>query len=96
MNILYCGDQGISKGVLVSILSLLKHNKSELDIYILTINYKDTKPFPDKTAAFLNDLVKKTNSKNFVKKIDATRVFTANLPVKNMKTYITPCSRRSP
>ena len=92
MNILYCGDQGINKGVLVSILSLLKHNKSELNIYILTINYKDTKPFTDKTTAFLNDLVKKTNAKSFVKKIDATKIFTENLPVKNMKSYFTPCS----
>lgn len=92
MNILYCGDQGISRGVLVSILSLLKHNRKELNIYILTINYKDTKPFTEKSTAFLDDLVKKTNSRSFVKRIDATKVFVENLPKKNMKSYFTPCS----
>ncbi len=92
MNILYCGDQGIKNGILVSILSLLKHNPGPLFIYILTINYKDTVAFPDKSADFLNKLVKKTNKKSFLKKIDATKVFVKSLPEKNMGSYFTPCS----
>ena len=92
MNILYCGDEGISRGVLVSILSLLKHNKEVLHFYIMTIKYEDVKPFKLKTAEFLDRLVKKKNSKNFVKLIDATEVFVKNLPKKNMGSYFTPCS----
>lgn len=110
MNILYCGDEGISRGVLVSILSLLRNGRKKYDeklkkmvesgdieepiyhIYIMTIDYEDTKPFKDKTAKFLNDLVKGANSKNFVKLIDATEVFVKNLPKKNMGSYFTPCS----
>ncbi|MBR2641402.1 glycosyltransferase family 8 protein [Candidatus Saccharibacteria bacterium] len=92
MNILYCGDKGISKGVLVSILSILKHNKGVLNIYILTINYETTVAFTAKTAEFLNELVKKTNEKSFVKLIDATEIFVKNLPKKNMGSYFTPCS----
>ena len=92
MNVLYCGDKGISYGVLVSILSILKHNKGVLHFYILTINYKDTQAFTEKSAKFLDELVKKTNKKSFVKLIDATDVFTANLPTKNMGSYFTPCS----
>lgn len=111
MNILYCGDKGISRGILVSILSILKHNKSPLAIYILTINYEPrddvkrgfgtrifgkkpqkTVAFEEKTAKFLDKLVKKTNPKNFVELIDATEVFVANLPEKNMGSYFTPCS----
>ncbi|MBO7718511.1 glycosyltransferase family 8 protein [Candidatus Saccharibacteria bacterium] len=92
MNILYCGDAGIQNGLLVSVLSILKHNKESLSIYIMTINYGSTKPFSDKATKFLDGLVKKTNSKSFVKKIDATEVFLANLPKKNMGSYFTPCS----
>ena len=110
MNILYCGDEGISRGVLVSILSLLRNGRKKYDeklkkmvesgdieepiyhIYIMTIDYEGTKPFKDKTAKFLNDLVKGANSKNFVKLIDATEVFVKNLPKKNMGSYFTPCS----
>ena len=106
MNILYCGDKGIARGALVSILSLMKHNREPLEIYILTINYQDTVAFPQKTADFLNKLVSGKlknpqlpawlkagqNSKNFVKLIDATKIFVENLPAKNMGSYFTPCS----
>ena len=92
MNILYCGDKGIKDGVLVSILSLIKYNKEPLHIYILTINYEDTVAFADKSAKFLDKIIKKVNPKSFVKKIDATDVFVKNLPQKNMGSYFTPCS----
>ncbi len=92
MNILYCGDKGIARGVLVSILSILKHNKGEIHFYILTINYEDTVAFAEKSAKFLDSLVKKENKASFVKLIDATEVFVKNLPKKNMGSYFTPCS----
>ena len=92
MNILYCGDKGIARGALVSILSILKYNDCPIHFFILTINYKDTVAFTEKSAKFLDELVKKTNPKSFVKLIDATEVFVENLPKKNMGSYFTPCS----
>lgn len=92
MNILYCGDNGIKNGVLVSILSLIKNNDTPLEIYIATIKYEKVKPFSKETTAFLNSLVKKKNPESFVKMIDATDVFVKNLPKKNMGSYFTPCS----
>ena len=94
MNILYCGDKGISKGVLVSILSFLMRGPKEniYNIYIMTIKYEGVKPFDKKTVEFLDELVKKYNAKSFVKLIDATEVFVKNLPKKNMGSYFTPCS----
>ena len=92
MNILYCGDNGIARGVLVSILSLVKHNTRALNIYIMTINYKDTVAFTEKSARFLDELVKEKNPKSFVKRIDAKDAFVKNLPKKNMGSYFTPCS----
>ena len=92
MNILYCGDEGIKRGVLVSILSILKHNKSEIHFYIMTIKYENVNPFTKKATDFLDKLVKKTNPKSCVRLIDATDVFVKNLPSKNMGSYFTPCS----
>ncbi len=94
MNILYCGDAGISRGVLVSILSLLMRGSKEntYNIYIATISYDNVIQFETKTAKFLDGLVKQYNKKSFVKLIDATEVFAANLPKKNMGSYFTPCS----
>ena len=80
MNILYCGDKGIARGVLVSILSILKYNKGVLHFYLMTIKYENVEPFEEKTVKFLDELVKKTNARSFVKLIDATEVFTKNLP----------------
>ena len=92
MNILYCGDQGIDKGLLVSVLSLIKNNAEPLEIFVLTIEYEDVKPFTEKAAKFLDKLVKQKNPKSFVKLIDATEVFVKNLPKRNMGSYFTPCS----
>ncbi len=76
----------------MSILSILKHNKGVLHFYILTINYQNTEAFTEKSAKFLDKLVKETNAKSFVKLIDATEVFVKNLPKKNMGSYFTPAS----
>ena len=92
MNILYCGDKGINQGVLVSVLSILKHNAGVLHFYIMTIDYYEVRPFEEKTIKFLDKLVKKENEKSFVKLIDATEEFVENLPAKNLKSYFTPCS----
>ncbi len=92
MNILYCGDAGISRGLLVSILSLMMRGGEEYRIFIMTIDGLGVKPFPEKTAEFLDRLVKKYNPKNSVQRIDATKEFIADLPEKNMGSYFTPCS----
>ncbi len=97
MNILYCGDQGIKDGLLISVLSLIKNTSEPLNIYLLTINFEDSKPISDQTAKLLDELVKKKNKNSFVKKIDATKVFVENLPTKNMDTiftkkYFKPCA----
>ena len=92
MNILYCGDKGISRGVLISVLSLLKNNIEPIEVFILTIKYEGVEPFEEKTAAFFDKLVREKNPKNSVKLIDATDVFVKNLPSKNMGSYFTPCS----
>ena len=41
MNVLYCGDRNIESGLIISILSLLKNAKTNLKVYVLTINSKD-------------------------------------------------------
>ena len=37
MNILYCGDSNIVDGLIISILSLIKHEKGKLNIYIFSM-----------------------------------------------------------
>jgi len=93
MNVLYCGDENIERGLIISILSLLKNVNEELKIYILTINLKkvNVKGVTDDIIKILDDLVKTNNIKSFVKKIDITSFFESEIPQINMDTRFTPC-----
>lgn len=94
MNILYCGDENIENGLIISILSLLKNVKEELKIYVLTMNMQNEKKvfksISDSSIEFLNKRVKQANIESFVKKIDITELFESNVPTKNMQTRFTP------
>lgn len=92
MNILYCGDQGIKDGLAISVLSLAKHASEPLCVYVLTIDYQNSRPLSNQTIKSLDKIVKAKNKASFVKKIDATAVFKKRLPKANMKSYFTPCS----
>ncbi len=94
MNILYCGDENIENGLIISILSLLKNVKQKLKVYVLTMDMQNEKKkfrgISDLTINYLNKIVKEKNNDNFVKKIDITKLFNENLPKKNMETRFTP------
>ena len=66
--------------------------QSVFQIYIMTIEYENVKPFSKQQAKILDELIKKENPQSFVKLIDATEVFVQNLPKRNMGTYFTPCA----
>ena len=95
MNILYCGDRNIEDGLIISILSLLKNVKEQLNIYVLTINFEDEKRKIEAISSlpieYLNNIVKEKNENSFVKKIDITDLFEKEIPIKNMDTRFTPC-----
>ena len=94
MNILYCGDENVEDGLVISILSLLKSVKEKLHIYVLTMDIqnenKKFKGISTSSIEYLDKRVKKTNQDNFVKKIDMTSIFNEELPLKNMETRFTP------
>ena len=95
MNILYCGDGNIVDGMYISILSILKNIKEELNIYVLTVNVDQEnlkiKGVSEASIEFLNKTVKSVNENSFVKMIDITELFLKELPVINIETRFTPC-----
>lgn len=92
MNILFSGDKNIAKGLIISVLSLLKNSDSNLYIYVLTANIKEKnfEPLEDKVVKYLDKLVKKKDKNNFVVKYDITKIFLKELPIKNWDTRFTP------
>lgn len=95
MNILYCGDENIENGLLISVLSLLKNVTEELHIYVLTMKLKtesrEYRSVSDVAAAYLDRRVKQENENSFVKKLDVTELFMETMPMANMETRFTPC-----
>lgn len=93
MNVLYCGDRNIESGLIISILSLLKNAKTNLNVYVLTINSKEWNidGVTDKCIDVLDNKMKLINKENSIKKFDITEIFEKELPAKNMKTRFTPC-----
>ncbi len=95
MNVLYCGDENIEKGVLMSVMSILSHLKETLNVFILTADVQTTEKkytalSPD-FAELLDRVVKKQNEQNSVTLFDITDEFAAELPLANTNTRFTPC-----
>lgn len=95
MNILYCGDKNIKKGLYISIISLIKHVEEPLNIYVFTVNTKvcekEIEGLKLEDIEKIDKKVKEKNIESFVKLIDITRLFEENLPKININTRFTPC-----
>ncbi|MCC8162153.1 MAG: hypothetical protein LIO86_03035 [Lachnospiraceae bacterium] len=94
MNILYCGDKNIEKGLTLSALSLSRHIKEPLCIYVLTMslwaNGRNYAPVSRRGTLLLEQHLQEKNPKSSVRLIDITAEFQQTPPIKNMNTRFTP------
>ncbi|MFA7449816.1 MAG: hypothetical protein WCY90_03270, partial [Bacilli bacterium] len=70
MNVVYAGNYKVFKGMLLGVMSILKHYDGVLNVYILTmdltekdVEYQEVK---DEDIALLNRLVQEANEKSKV------------------------------
>ena len=70
INILYCGDKNIEDGLIISILSLVKHNAEALNIYVLTMIIEGHEPVSQKCIDLLAEILKEKNAKSSIKLIN--------------------------
>ena len=94
MNILYSGDRGIESGLIISVLSLLKHVREPLHIYVLTATFEyDGKVYRkvhDRTIEALRDKLRFENRDHDITLVNVSEAFQEALPVANMQTRFTP------
>lgn len=95
INLMFCGNDKVFDGMIISLLSITKHTKEELNVYILTMGLPEVKesfiPVSEDKAEVLDGIVKKANSKSKVILIDITKIFKEEmLKSANMKTHYTP------
>lgn len=95
MNILYCGDKSMQKGILLSSMSLIGNVEEPLNIYILTVDYSEKgvnyNQVDKAFAKYLERKLNKLDSEVNVFLVDVTRYFVEELPEANMQSRFTAC-----
>lgn len=95
MNIAYCGNLGIYQGILLSTLSLIKHNDGPINLYLLTADLheirEDFLPIGEKERRFLEQCLQEKNPASQVILLDCTPEFKASFgDSPNLKNMYTP------
>lgn len=95
MNILYCGDRNIEKGLTMSVLSLSDHMDEPLHIYVLTAGFtwngREYLPVTATCIGKLRDYLQAKDPENSAECFDVTELLLRQLPQANMGTRFTPC-----
>ena len=79
ISIMQAGNYKVFDGMIISALSITKHCKDPICLYVLTMDLTDLKqeykPISDENIKILNQIYKQANDKSEVKKIDLTDMY---------------------
>lgn len=95
MNLLYCGNEKVFDGLLISLLSVLKHTKSVVNVYVMTMDLthldQNHRPIQANQIAFFEKILLGYHPQNQIHSIDATMLFEEEMKDSaNMKNFYTP------
>lgn len=95
INIMYAGNDKTFDGLLISLLSIVKHHKSPINVFVLTMDYSEVNPswtsFTEEHRKVLENEIKKVNNESKVTVIDVKKHYAeALLGSKNQATDYTP------
>lgn len=94
MNVLYCGDEKIEKGLMLSVLSLCKHTNHSLHIYVMTMemytNNRQYEAVSDECVDLLRWYVLEKNIDSTVTKIKLDKEMADEILGENSDTRFTP------
>lgn len=95
INLLFCGNDKVFDGLMISLLSASKNTNDTLRAYVLTMDLHDVdekyQPLTEKHRKFLEDMIKEKNANSTVTLIDVTKMYKESmLASKNLKNHFTP------
>jgi len=94
MNLLYCGDRNIEKGLVLSVMSVMEHNSCPMNVYVITMSFSDGKkeyePVAQETSERLRSYMQSKDPANTLTVIDTGDMFRRDLPKENVSSYFTP------
>ncbi len=95
INLMFCGNDKVFDGMLISLISISKHTEEALNVYLMTMDLTDVnqvlKPITKKHCQIIENKIKERNSESKVTLIDVTDIYRKEL-IKNInrKTHYTP------
>lgn len=97
ISLLYCGNNKIFKGLLISVVSIAKNTKEPLDVHIMTMDLQNKNPsfipLSKDSAEYIETVIKLENSESRVTLHDATELFLSEMEDSpNMDSFYTPYS----
>ena len=94
VNLLFCGDENIEKGLIISIISIVKHYKGKLNITVMTASletvHRRYNTVNEDTVKVLDFYIKQVNPESSIRLIDVTEQFDKFIPKSNLDTRFTP------
>lgn len=95
INLLYCGNDKVFDGLMISLLSAAKNTKEPLRAYVLTMNLSDInekyQPLTEQHRKYLENMIREYNSQSSVVLLDITDIYKSSmLNSKNLKNHFTP------
>ena len=95
INLMFCGNKKVFDGLLIAVLSILKHTKESLHLFILTADLheinEDFVSLGEEERTKLESILKDANNENQITLIDVTENYKSEMLVgANMDTNYTP------
>lgn len=91
INLLYSGNDKVFDGIMLSLLSITKYTKEELNVYVLTMNLEGYNPISKEQITFLKEMLKEKNKLNEITPIDLTDLFKEEMKDSlNLNNFYTP------
>lgn len=95
INLMFCGNDKVIDGMIISLLSIVKHCKKPLNVFILTMDLHELNekymPINQKHIAVLDKILKQGNEKSQIHLIDITKYFKEEMMNSaNIDTHYTP------
>ena len=91
INIMYTCNDKVFKGLLLSVLSIIKHTNEELHLYVVSMNIDEYKSVSNDMILLLDKTLKEKNENSSAKLIDATNLFISEMKnAKNVNSFYTP------
>lgn len=95
VSIFMCANEGIADGLILTALSVAKHSKRVIRLYIGTMDLTNINegyiPVSDKTISILSEILKEKNSESFAQRVDLGKEFLEHMQnSKNIGTHYTP------